>query len=72
MEFNLRQDLTTIFCEVDDCCQFFEQQLAKIPQLPSAGEKKIGRSRLGLSEILTIAIAFPLWLSYFKDYYTKL
>lgn len=73
MEFNLRQDLTTIFCEVDDFCQIFERQLAKIPQLPGAAEKKTGRSRLGLSEIMTIAIAFPLsGYHTFKDYYTKL
>lgn len=31
MEFNLRQELTIIFCEVDDFCQNFERQLAKIP-----------------------------------------
>lgn len=73
MEFHLSEDLTTIFCEVDDFIHFLEKALLKLPQLPVTGEKKIGRSRLSLSEVITIVIAFQLSrYRTFKDFYDLL
>lgn len=53
-----RLDVTAIFYDVDDFCQQLEQAWANQPQLPSMpGEKRSG-SRLRLSEVMTIVIAF--------------
>ena len=53
-----RLDLTALFCDVDDLCQGFEQAWSAQPQLPSMpGEQRCG-SRMRLSEVMTIGIAF--------------
>jgi len=64
-------DITRIFCEVDDFCQSFEQHWQEQPMLPSMlGERK-SRSRMKLSEVMTIAIAFHgSGYKTFKDFYT--
>ncbi|MBD2328610.1 IS982 family transposase [Alkalinema sp. FACHB-956] len=64
-------DVTAIFCEVDDFCQQFAQVWSQQPQLPSMpGEKRCG-SRLHLSEVMTIVIAFHgSGARTFKDFYT--
>jgi hypothetical protein len=66
-----RLDVTAIFCDVDDFCQQFEQAWAEQPQFPSmSGEKRSG-SRLRLSEVMTIVIAFHgSGAKTFKDFYT--
>lgn len=66
-----RLDLTAVFCDVDDFCQTFEQAWSAQPQLPSTpGEKRCG-SRMHLSEVMTIVIAFHgSGMRTFKDFYT--
>jgi len=51
-------DVTQIFCDVDDLCQQFEQLWQQQPQQPSMPAQKPSRSRLHLSEVITIVIAF--------------
>jgi len=54
-----RLDLTQIFCDVDDCYIAFEMACNQTLQLlPYDGEAKPYRSRLRLSEVMTIVIAF--------------
>lgn len=53
-----RLDVTTIFCEVDDFCEQFEQAWADQSQLPSLPGERRSRSRLRMSAVMTIAIAF--------------
>lgn len=54
-----RLDLTQIFCEVDDFYREFEHQCNHpIPRLPSDGQAKAYQSKLSLSEVMTIVIAF--------------
>ncbi len=59
-------DLISIFCEIDDFCKEFEQQI-------KIGNKQRNRKMcLTTSEMMTISI----WYHYsgyttFKDYYTK-
>lgn len=66
-----RLDLTQIFCDVDDFCQQFEQLWAQQQQLPSMPGEKRSRSRMQLSEIMTIVIAFHgSGARTFKDFYT--
>jgi IS5 family transposase len=66
-----RLDITRIFCEVDDFCQQFEQQWHQQPQLPSMPGERRSQSRLSLSEIMTIAIAFHgSGFRTFKEFYT--
>ncbi|MBE9020890.1 IS982 family transposase [Chroococcidiopsidales cyanobacterium LEGE 13417] len=66
-----RLDLTQIFCDVDDYCQQFEQLWEQQPQLPSMLGEKRSRSRMHLSEIITIVIAFHgSGARTFKDFYT--
>jgi len=43
---------------VDDFCQQFERLWQQHAQLPAIAEEKLSRSRMRLSEILTIVIAF--------------
>ncbi len=66
-----RLDVTAIFCDIDDFCQQFEQAWSNHPQLPSMpGEKRSG-SRMRLSEVMTIVIAFHgSGARTFKDFYT--
>jgi IS5 family transposase len=64
-------DVTKIFCEVDDFCQQFERHWQHQRQLPSMPGEKRSRSRLHLSEVMTIAIAFHgSGARTFKDFYT--
>ncbi|MGB8702512.1 MAG: hypothetical protein WCD18_24100, partial [Thermosynechococcaceae cyanobacterium] len=64
-------DITALFCEVDDFCQQFEQTWSRQPQLPSMPGEKRCRSRLKLSEVMTIVIAFHCsGFRTFKDFYT--
>ena len=66
-----RLDITRIFCEVDDFCQTFESHWQQQPQLPSMLGERPGRSRMSLSEIITIAIAFHgSGFRTFKEFYT--
>ena len=66
-----RLDVTAIFCDVDDFCQWFEQVWSHQPQLPSMPKEKRSRSRLRLSEMMTIIIAFHAsGARTFKDFYT--
>ena len=66
-----RLDVTAIFCDVDDFCQRFEQAWSQQPQLPPLSAEKRYSSRLGLSEVMTIVIAFHgSGMRTFKDFYT--
>ncbi len=66
-----RLDVTAIFCEVDDFCQRFEWAWSQQPQLLSMCGEKRYRSRLRLSEVMTIVIAFHgSSVRTFKDFYT--
>jgi hypothetical protein len=49
--------LIRLFCEVDDFCQQFEAAW-KPRWLPASGKKRHRKSRLSLSEVMTIIIAF--------------
>ncbi len=71
MELKSRLDLTEVFCDVDDFYQGFEQHCGSIPQLAaSIGEKRC-RSRLSVSEVMTIVIAFHgSGYRTFKEFYT--
>ncbi len=66
-----RLDVTEIFCHVDDFCQFFEAHWQRHPHLPSiAGERRSG-SRMSLSEVMTIMIAYHgSGFRTFKEFYT--
>lgn len=65
-------DLTQIFCEVDDFCEQFERYWQGQPQLPSMPGERRSRSRLRLSEVMTIVIAFHgSGYRTFKDFYTR-
>jgi len=64
-------DVTKIFCEIDDCCEHFERHWQQQPQLPSMLRERRCHSRLHLSEVMTIAIAFHRsGARTFKDFYT--
>lgn len=66
-----RLDITQIFCEVDDFCQRFERMWQQQPQLPSMLGERRSCSRLKLSEVMTIAIAFHgSGFRSFKEFYT--
>lgn len=53
-----RLDITQLFCEVDDFCQRFEQQWQQQYKLPAMLGARRSRSRLQISEVMTIVIAF--------------
>jgi hypothetical protein len=64
-------DLTEIFCDVDDFYQVLERVGESTPGLPYDGEAKHYRSRLSISEVMTIVIAFHgSGFRTFKDFYT--
>jgi hypothetical protein len=66
-----RLDLTAVFCDVDDFCQTFEWAWENQPQLPAMPGEKRCRSRMRLSEVMTIVIAFHgSGMRTFKDFYT--
>lgn len=65
-----RLDVTEIFCDIDDFYQLFSAQQHAIPALPYDGKAKQYRSRLSLSEVMTIVIAFHgSGFRTFKDFY---
>ena len=50
-------EITTLFCDIDDFCQDFEPMLNE--HLISDGDRKrIRKSTLALSEVMTIIIEF--------------
>lgn len=54
-----RLDLTQIFCDVDDFYRDFERNCDRdIARLPCDGQPKSYQSRLSVSEVMTIVIAF--------------
>jgi hypothetical protein len=66
-----RLDVTQIFCEVDDFYQSFEQMWQQQPQLPLRLGERRSQSRMRLSEVMTIAIAFHgSGFRTFKAFYT--
>lgn len=67
-----RHDLTQVFCDVDDFYREFERLCERdIPRLPCDGQPKGYQSRLSISEVMTIVIAFHgSGFRTFKDFYT--
>jgi hypothetical protein len=66
-----RLDLTALFCDVDDFCQHFERAWLHQPQLPSLPGEKRSQSRLRLTAVMTLVIAFHgSGARTFKDFYT--
>jgi hypothetical protein len=67
-----RLDVTQIFCDVDDFYREFEQHCERdMAQLPCDGQPKGYQSRLSISEVMTIIIAFHgSGYRTFKDFYT--
>ena len=66
-----RLDVTEIFCDVDDFCRTFEEAANSTVQLPYDGVATPYRSRLSISEVMTIVIAFHgSGYRTFKDFYT--
>jgi hypothetical protein len=53
-----RLDVTQVFCQVDDFCQKFEGHWEQQKLLPSIAGERRSRSRMHLSEVMTIVIAF--------------
>ena len=67
-----RLDLTEVFCDVDDFYTTFEHLCHQATALPYDGEAKGYRSRLSVSEVMTIVIAFHgSGFRTFKDFYTR-
>lgn len=68
-----RLDLTQIFCDVDDFYREFERLCERaIPRLPCDGQPKGYQSRLSISEVMTIVIAFHgSGYRTFKDFYKQ-
>ncbi len=66
-----RLDVTEIFCHVDDFCQVFEAHWQRQLHLPSMpGERRSG-SRMSMSEVMTIMIAYHgSGFRTFKAFYT--
>ena len=56
-----RLDITQIFWDVDDFCLQWSKLWRKQKQLPSSKHEKRCRSRMSLSEVMTIVIAFHAW-----------
>ncbi len=66
-----RLDITQIFCDVDDFCQQWENLWRQVPQLPSTKGERRSSSRMHLSEVMTIVIAFHgSGYKTFKEFYT--
>lgn len=67
-----RLDLTQVFCDVDDFYQDFEQNYRYQFKLSTQERHKPCRSRLCVSEVMTIAIAFHgSGYKTFKEFYTN-
>ncbi len=66
-----RLDITAIFCNVDDFCNHWENLWQQVPQLPSKTGERRSYSRMHLSEVITIVIAFHgSGYKTFKEFYT--
>jgi hypothetical protein len=66
-----RLDLTEIFCDIDDFFRLLERVGEGVPKLPYDGEAKQYSSKLSLSEVASIVIAFHgSGFRTFKDFYT--
>ena len=71
MDIKSRLDLTEVFCDVDDFYRNFEKHCHSIPQLTASVGEKLCTSRLSLSEVMTIVIAFHgSGYRTFKEFYT--
>ena len=67
----LHLDLTEIFCDIDDFYTAFESACEQLPQLLYDGQAKPYCSRLSVSEVMTIVIAFHgSGFRTFKGFYT--
>lgn len=70
MDIKTRLDVTALFWEVDDFCQSFEGHYQNAQLLTGAEKPRYYRSRLNLSEVMTIVIAFHgSGARTFKDFY---
>ncbi len=66
-----RLDIVQIFCDLDDFYQHFEHHWQHQVQLPSLPGERRCQSRLRLSEVVTIAVAFyGSGFRTFKEFYT--
>ena len=66
-----RLDITQIFWDVDDFCNQWSRLWRTQKQLPSIPNEKRCRSRMSLSEVMTIVIAFHgSGFRTFKEFYT--
>jgi hypothetical protein len=66
-----RLDITQIFCDVDDLCKQWENLSSQVPQLPSTTGERRSTSRMHLSEVMTVVIAFHgSGYKTFKEFYT--
>jgi hypothetical protein len=66
-----RLDITQIFCDLDDFYLQWSKLWGQQKQLPSMPQEKHCRSRMSLSEIMTIVIAFhSSGFRTFKEFYT--
>lgn len=66
-----RLDLEQIYCDVDDFYQIWERYVEFLPQLPYEGKAKQYKSKLSISEVMTMVIAFHgSGFHTFKDFYT--
>jgi Transposase DDE domain len=66
-----RLDLTQIFCDIDDFYQDLNRVGEAVPKLPYDGEAKTYNSKLSLSEVTSIVIAFHgSGFRNFKAFYT--
>lgn len=70
MDINNRLDITSVFCDLDDFCQTFEWHYQNAQLLSGSEQPLYYRSRLRLSEVMTIVIAFHgSGFRTFKDFY---
>ncbi len=71
MDIKSRLDLTEVFCDVDDFYKAFQKYSQTLPLLTSLVGEKLCISRLSLSEVMTITIAFHgSGYRTFKEFYT--
>ena len=68
-----RLDLTTLFCDIDDFWNEYECYCERhVKRLPYVGKAKRYRSKLSLSEVMTIVVAFhSSGYRTFKDFYIR-
>jgi hypothetical protein len=71
MDIKNHLDITEIFCQLDDFYQTFECHYQQQPLLMGTEQPRFYRSRMSLSEVMTIVIAFHgSGFRTFKDFYT--